>query len=100
MRRRPPRSTRTDTLFPYTTLFRAPFFREAWRSCIASAGPAGMAQRGQGDTRRARSEGLKNAPCALSRLAGFPCNDVAHKDEDDAGEIGRASCRERVCQYV
>src|SRR3546814_9089876 len=29
MIRRPPRSTRTDTLFPYTTLFRSPFFR-AW----------------------------------------------------------------------
>src|SRR3546814_20957519 len=30
MIRRPPRSTRTDTLFPYTTLFRsfAPFFAE------------------------------------------------------------------------
>src|SRR3546814_9853908 len=26
MRRRPPRSTRTDTLFPYTTLFRSPMF--------------------------------------------------------------------------
>src|SRR3546814_1432680 len=25
MRRRPPRSTRTDTLFPYTTLFRSKF---------------------------------------------------------------------------
>src|SRR3546814_9221003 len=25
MRRRPPRSTRTDTLFPYTTLFRSRF---------------------------------------------------------------------------
>src|SRR3546814_10608601 len=25
MFRRPPRSTRTDTLFPYTTLFRSPF---------------------------------------------------------------------------
>src|SRR3546814_5187901 len=25
MRRRPPRSTRTDTLFPYTTLFRSDF---------------------------------------------------------------------------
>src|SRR3546814_5157736 len=25
MLRRPPRSTRTDTLFPYTTLFRSPF---------------------------------------------------------------------------
>src|SRR3546814_7131141 len=27
MRRRPPRSTRTDTLFPYTTLFRSPVRR-------------------------------------------------------------------------
>src|SRR3546814_10859526 len=27
MIRRPPRSTRTDTLFPYTTLFRAPHHR-------------------------------------------------------------------------
>src|SRR3546814_13766379 len=26
MLRRPPRSTRTDTLFPYTTLFRSAFF--------------------------------------------------------------------------
>src|SRR3546814_15114431 len=26
MIRRPPRSTRTDTLFPYTTLFRSSFF--------------------------------------------------------------------------
>src|SRR3546814_9388780 len=25
MRRRPPRSTRTDTLLPYTTLFRSPY---------------------------------------------------------------------------
>src|SRR3546814_9014034 len=35
MIRRPPRSTRTDTLFPYTTLFRsrrAPTRRRAWRS--------------------------------------------------------------------
>src|SRR3546814_11529994 len=29
MIRRPPRSTRTDTLFPYTTLFRARAFRDA-----------------------------------------------------------------------
>src|SRR3546814_20616336 len=37
MIRRPPRSTRTDTLFPYTTLFRSwetsePFLREWLRS--------------------------------------------------------------------
>src|SRR3546814_5657229 len=31
MIRRPPRSTRTDTLFPYTTLFRSQLgFRSAW----------------------------------------------------------------------
>src|SRR3546814_12984576 len=29
MRRRPPRSTRTDTLFPYTTLFRSQMGRAA-----------------------------------------------------------------------
>src|SRR3546814_14936611 len=29
MIRRPPRSTRTDTLFPYTPLFRSSFAREA-----------------------------------------------------------------------
>src|SRR3546814_6888823 len=35
MIRRPPRSTRTDTLFPYTTLFRSAFepsYQEAWFS--------------------------------------------------------------------
>src|SRR3546814_1528754 len=29
MIRRPPRSTRTDTLFPYTTLFRSPLMADA-----------------------------------------------------------------------
>src|SRR3546814_1686686 len=33
MIRRPPRSTRTDTLFPYTTLFRS---RAGWRAVVAS----------------------------------------------------------------
>src|SRR3546814_20014338 len=32
MIRRPPRSTRTDTLFPYTTLFRSP--RQPRRRCL------------------------------------------------------------------
>src|SRR3546814_3459540 len=35
MERRPPRSTRTDTLFPYTTLFRSVSF--PWR-CAATCG--------------------------------------------------------------
>src|SRR3546814_16713889 len=43
---RPPRSTRTDTLFPYTTLFRSPLLRPApdsggrhLASCGADAAP-------------------------------------------------------------
>src|SRR3546814_12246278 len=55
MIRRPPRSTRTDTLFPYTTLFRsllhAPKAEELGRSCFphplgggrsSSSKPAGI----------------------------------------------------------
>src|SRR3546814_6238151 len=38
MIRRPPRSTRTDTLFPYTTLFRSPV--RAGRGAIGRGHPA------------------------------------------------------------
>src|SRR3546814_6032217 len=51
MIRRPPRSTRTDTLFPYTTLFRSPSslptigpshgFRAVVESYIDSGAPVG-----------------------------------------------------------
>src|SRR3546814_5932086 len=34
MIRRPPRSTRTDTLFPYTTLFRSHRFQRAGRGAV------------------------------------------------------------------
>src|SRR3546814_5953350 len=46
MIRRPPRSTRTDTLFPYTTLFRSPcrLVRRAWVG--AAAASDGHARRG------------------------------------------------------
>src|SRR3546814_1555169 len=37
MIRRPPRSTRTDTLFPYTTLFRSPGHRAAIDGAAADA---------------------------------------------------------------
>src|SRR3546814_12567806 len=45
MRRRPPRSTRTDTLFPYTTLFRDGFAAaaRAYASDLAQGAPASFA---------------------------------------------------------
>src|SRR3546814_12538072 len=45
-KRRPPQSTRTDTLFPYTTLFRSPTarrsrrrFQRSYRSCPSPSSP-------------------------------------------------------------
>src|SRR3546814_4728904 len=61
MRRRPPRSTRTDTLFPYTTLFRSGRGKRALRPlllrlrCRAQIGgevAAGVALRRAGDLLR------------------------------------------------
>src|SRR3546814_3741109 len=49
MIRRPPRSTRTDTLFPYTTLFRSPHHRAGlWRALRAPDGPGVRVQSGRG----------------------------------------------------
>src|SRR3546814_2874263 len=60
MIRRPPRSTRTDTLFPYTTLFRSPFVLSAG-SLAGAQGPDLVDARGR-DIRRSH-----DAPCACSR---------------------------------
>src|SRR3546814_7607707 len=43
MRRRPPRSTRTDTLFPYTTLFRSWHVIAAGRAALAAKPEARVA---------------------------------------------------------
>src|SRR3546814_366948 len=59
MIRQPPRSTRTDTLFPYTTLFRS--HRAGRRSGWAS-GPARPRASSRAEHRR--------VPCRLRRAAG------------------------------
>src|SRR3546814_1868125 len=57
MIRRPPRSTRTDTLFPYTTLFRSVVVRDALRGLRRRAGvrqrQAGPLRLGEGIGREA-----------------------------------------------
>src|SRR3546814_13270389 len=104
MKRRPPRSTRTDTLFPYTTLFR-PFGgnrSDDWRYDQGFAyriDPATGLVRGivpllggalfSGNTWPQSFTDYRVSPY-YERYYGSGLN----------GEIGRASCRERVCQYV
>src|SRR3546814_7534695 len=45
MIRRPPRSTRTDTLFPYTTLFRSRLRRARRRAALPRPSPALLPRR-------------------------------------------------------
>src|SRR3546814_5349467 len=46
MIRRPPRSTRTDTLFPYTTLFRSGILSNGTKSYLVSARPVASSSAG------------------------------------------------------
>src|SRR3546814_2600284 len=72
MIRRPPRSTRTDTLFPYTTLFRAARSRAAGavdvsRFAVGKGAPAaGKARRG-GAHRHAGQRDRRRRRAALRR---------------------------------
>src|SRR3546814_8431418 len=71
MIRRPPRSTRTDTRFPYTTLFRSPRYAAEGKSYVTVAfGCTGG---------RHRSVHVAERMAARLRAAGFSPN-VVHRD--------------------
>src|SRR3546814_13804960 len=117
MLRRPPRSTLTDTLFPYTTLFRSPdafvligyshLGKKRMTNPIEHRGPEGA-----NFWRRARWIAIAAIlvlpflamqwtdevtwPAADFAVAGILLVGANHLHE----QIGSASCRERVCQYV
>src|SRR3546814_11857958 len=115
MIRRPPRSTRTDPLLPYTTLFRS----GAAADEIADPRPWAELLR-QVTTFHPEFSYLPRKfkfafTAAPGDRAAIRWHDVGLRlVRNDAGEdgfevyagggmgrkIGRASCRERVCQYV
>src|SRR3546814_5897720 len=62
--RRPPRSTRTDTLFPYTTLFRSPHDDEiAVICCYANRGRLNGRLSGLGKDEIEMRDGLRKLAC-------------------------------------
>src|SRR3546814_10404351 len=63
MIRQPPRTTRTNTLFPYTTLFRSPVAKRRVRNEKVSAA------RKRGDPLFLRPESRKEAYCLASSIA-------------------------------
>src|SRR3546814_14691533 len=89
MIRRPPGSKRTDTLFPYTTLFRSGDRVDLVLTQDVAGG-------GDGQPLKASETIIRN----LRVLAVDQTMDKTPKAGEEVKEIGRASCRERVCQYV
>src|SRR3546814_20327396 len=111
MIRRPPRSTRTDTLFPYTTLFRSLRVLRARPRDVAQrlAGLARIAITGKIGDRHDADEALvavdyrQTANLDIAHILEHIIDVLVVKTIFDLiahHQTGRASCRERVCQYV
>src|SRR3546814_14809528 len=109
MLRRPPRSTRTDTLFPYTTLFQSqtrwPTLQAGSTAQQAAAVAPPMAvevrltSKDLGELRFVFRLGL-DPLVARAITAPPPADPTPLRPQPCEPEIGRASCRERVFQYV
>src|SRR3546814_17198532 len=112
MIRRPPRSTRTDTLFPYTTLFRSIVEVDAGRvlplrleevgrqrnARMRDAGDAAQLRRRVGDDLVDRQLLVLNA--VHEGGVGAVLQQAPHQVGTQILKNGRASWRERVSQYV
>src|SRR3546814_14657761 len=112
MRRRPQRSTRTYTLYPYTTLFRSSHSGEhrfgggvPARFGDAAVGLLGY-PRDDEDLLGARHRDIEQPPMLLGRGAGGRLIGLGKRAvplvggprEDGQLQIGRPSCRARACQ--
>src|SRR3546814_14998496 len=119
MIRRPPRSTRTDTLLPYTTLVRSPLNVSRPIQGYPVMFTAGQSEAGremgakltdcQFTVAMTKEEAVKlyadiksrmpkyGRPPDMLKIFPFVTVYVGRTAEE---EIGRASCRERVCQDV
>src|SRR3546814_20677596 len=119
MRRRPPRSTRTDTLFPYTTLFRSlvigaeTFSRildwEDRSTCVLFGDGAGaVVMPATNGEQKANGRGVLSTHLyadgshhAALYVDGGPSSTMTPGNLRMTGrEIGRASCRDRGWQDV
>src|SRR3546814_18212637 len=101
MKRRPPRSTRTDTHVPCATHCRSPFARREAAPTIMGKRDALMKDMGlwdEGDWIAVIAVVVLGIFLSIGALiAGSKKPEFAGHPK---GQIGRASCRERVCQYV
>src|SRR3546814_799664 len=97
MRRRPPRSTRTDTLFPYTTLFRSVFADKSF-SFVTKTPPATYlikkaANLKAGSKEPGKISGGKIARSKLTEIAEIKMKDLNANDLEQATKIIEGSAR-------
>src|SRR3546814_18488546 len=111
MIRRPPRSTRTDTLFPYTTLFRNVQLRLGARTLRRQVAQRPVA--GAAASARPRAP-PRDGNLRVAAPSASPAHDYEPAGELKIGQVGianlhvrtldlasgRASGRERECTYV
>src|SRR3546814_16438971 len=108
MIRQPPRSTRTDTLFPYTTLFRSTILGDDQTLPPAGVLPVHVcaqiapvaAQERPVDGGDARMLGRGDERIQAGDIVAIDVDDFLNLGIEIRVQIGRSSCRERVCQYV
>src|SRR3546814_15576522 len=103
MIRRPPHSTRTATLFPYTTLFRTAAVEERKAENATLRRQLGEARASVRSASTEAEQAMTDAAAhrATAEAARAAAEVEARRLRTQLEEgIGRATCRERVCQYV
>src|SRR3546814_18928557 len=98
MLRRPPRSTRTDTLFPYTTLFRKYLVKhkELPKESLVAVAPINLRGKGGKAATPGNQVSAMSVPIRTDIAGPLERLDAIR---DYTIEIGRASCRARMSQY-
>src|SRR3546814_6916657 len=87
MIRRPPRSTRTDTLFPYTTLFRSADRHRARRGGRGAGGES----RGRGTSGRGGTCAVVPRPARRRRYSGRNGGDRSEEHTSELQSLMRIS---------
>src|SRR3546814_18947768 len=97
MIRRPPRSTRTDTLFPYTTLFRSDIMVGA---VADGAGIASLSHVGAKIAERAATAGLKRSADRLRQAVSAPSEPAAWELFAEVLDSVQTALRSAAAQHL
>src|SRR3546814_12389023 len=111
MIRLPPKSTRTDTLFPYTTLFRSVALDQTtldklkehrfhFTGCETEIASQSLAADRLDDAKKTQNEFVDHGHLKIARDLRLSREPAARNMDVSSTDIGRRVGRERVCQYM